>query len=134
MIKISTFIHSAYFVTLFTISLSASATSLLETNTANTNRAPDPAAMNHQAEESNQGGKDKVVATDTSIADEQNKEGEEVERKKQCAMASKNLDILKKSQGVKTFRTSEGEIVRYSPDKIKQMIEDNEIVEKENCE
>lgn len=134
MIKISTFIHSAYFVTLFTISLSASATSLLETNTANTNRAPDPAVMNYQAEESNQGGKDKVVATDTSIADEQKKEGEEVERKKQCAMASKNLDILKTSQGVKTFRTSEGEIVRYSPDKIKQMIEDNEIVEKENCE
>lgn len=134
MIKISTFIHSAYFVTLFTISLSASATSLLETNTANTNRAPDPAVMNHQAEESNQGGKDKVVAKDTSIADEQKKEGEEVERKKQCAMASKNLDILKKSQGVKTFRTSEGKIVRYSPDKIKQMIQDNEAVVKENCE
>ena len=134
MIKISTFIHSAYFVTLFTISLSASATSLLETNTANTNRAPDPAAMNHQAEESNQGGKDKVVATDTSITDGQKKEAEEVEQKKQCAMARKNLGILKKSQGVKTFRTSEGEIVRYSPDKIKQMIQDNEKVEKENCE
>ncbi|HEC26447.1 MAG TPA: hypothetical protein ENI67_03460, partial [Gammaproteobacteria bacterium] len=125
MIKISTFIHSAYFVTLFTISLSASATSLLETNTANTNRAPDPAAMNHQAEESNQGGKDKVVATDISITDGQKKEAEEVEQKKQCAMARKNLGILKKSQGVKTFRTSEGEIVRYSPDKIKQMIQDN---------
>jgi len=133
MIKISAFIHSACFVTLLAISLPASATSLLEANTANTNRAPDP-AMNLQAEESNQGGKDKTEAADTGIADEQKKEAEEVERKKQCAMASKNLDILKTSQGVKTFRTSEGEIVRYSPDKIKQMIQDNETVVKESCE
>lgn len=130
MIKISAFIHSACFVTLLAISLPASATSLLETNT---DRAPDP-AMNLQAEESNQGGKDKAEATDTGIADEQKKEAEEVERKKQCAMASKNLDILKTSQGVKTFRTNEGEIVRYSPDKIKQMIQDNETVVKESCE
>ncbi|HDH15569.1 MAG TPA: hypothetical protein ENG90_03690 [Gammaproteobacteria bacterium] len=130
MIKISSFIRSGYFVTLLAISLSASATSLLETNI---DGAPNP-AMYQQAEKSNQGSKDKTEATDTSTTDEQKKEAEEVEQKKQCAMARKNLGILKTSQGVKTFRTSEGEIVRYSPDKIKQMIEDNESVVKESCE
>ena len=131
MIKISTFIHSTCVVTLLAISLPASsATSALETNT---DRAPN-LAMNQQAEKSNQGDNDKAEATDTSLADEQKKEAEEAERKKQCAKARKNLDILKASQGTKTFRTSEGDIVRYTPDQIKQMIKDNETVVKDNCE
>ena len=130
MIKISTFIHSICVVALLAISLPAGATSALETNT---DRAPN-LAMNQQAEQSNQAGKDKAEATDTSLAEEQKKEADEAERKKQCAKARKNLDILKASQGTKTFRTSEGEIVRYSPDQIKQMIQDNEAVVKDNCE
>ena len=130
MIKTSTFIHSTCIVALLTITLPASATSVLATNT---DRAPN-LAMNQQAEKSNQGDKDKAGATDTNLADEQKKEAEEAERKKQCAKARKNLDILKGSQGTKTFRTSEGEIVRYTPDQIKKMIQDNESVVKDNCE
>ena len=130
MIKISTFIHSACIVALLAITLPASATSVLATNT---DRAPN-LAMNQQAEKSSQGDKDKAGATDTNLADEQKKEAEEAERKKQCAKARKNLDILKGSQGTKTFRTSEGEIVRYTPDQIKQIIQDNEAVVKDNCE
>ena len=130
MIKTSTFIHSTCIVALLTITLPASATSVLATNT---DRAPN-LAMNQQAEKSSQGDKDKAGATDTNLADEQKKEAEEAERKKQCAKARKNLDILKGSQGTKTFRTSEGEIVRYTPDQIKKMIQDNESVVKDNCE
>jgi len=130
MIKISTFIRSTCVVTLLAISLPVSATSVLETNI---DRAPN-LAMNQQAETSHQGDKDKAEATDTSLADEQKKEAEEAERKKQCAKARKNLDILRTSQGTKTFRTSEGEVVRYTADQIKQMIQDNEAVVKDNCE
>lgn len=130
MIKISAVIHPACLVTLLAISLPASATSVFELNT---DRATN-LAMKQQAEQSNQGGKDKAGATDTSLPDEQKKEAEEAERKKQCAKARKNLDILKGSQGTKTFRTSAGEIVRYTPDQMKQMIQDNESVVKDNCE
>jgi len=55
-------------------------------------------------------------------------------RKELCDKAQKNLELLKDKSGSRTFKTNQGEIVRYSPDEIKQMIKDNESLAEDNCE
>jgi len=80
--------------------------------------------------------------TDRGAAENENENSEgtkknsaDVEKqKKQCDMARKNLALLRADKGGRSFKTTEGTLVRYSPDQMKQMIEDSEIAEKESCE
>ena len=56
------------------------------------------------------------------------------ERKKYCATARKNLELLRSNMEGRTFTTEDGKIVKYSPDQLQKMIKESEAAEKANCD
>jgi len=124
MMKISTLISPIYLFALFATSTPVSATTL-QVDYTNNNASM---ALFQQSTTSGQYGD-----TENSGAEPKEKL-DKVELEKKCAMARKNIDILKSSKGTKTFKTSEGELVMYSSGEIKQMIGDNESVLKDECQ
>mgnify|MGYP001828219238 CR=1 FL=1 len=59
---------------------------------------------------------------------------EDEKRKKYCATARKNLELLRSNTEGRAFTTENGEIVKYSPDQLQKMIEESEAAEKANCD
>ena len=55
-------------------------------------------------------------------------------RKKYCATARKNLELLRSNTEGRAFTTENGEIVKYTPDQLQKMIEESEAAEKANCD
>ena len=56
------------------------------------------------------------------------------ERKKYCATARKNLELLRSNTEGRAFTTEDGKIVKYTPDQLQKMIKDSEAAEKANCD
>ena len=59
---------------------------------------------------------------------------EDEKRKKYCATARKNLELLRSNTEGRAFTTENGEIVKYSPDQLQKMIKESEAAEKANCD
>jgi len=56
------------------------------------------------------------------------------ERKKYCATARKNLELLRSNMEGRAFTTEDGKIVKYTPDQLQKMIKESENAEKANCD
>ena len=67
-------------------------------------------------------------------AAEKDQAAEDEKRKKYCATARKNLELLRANISDPTFTTEEGKIVRYTPAQLQKMIKDSEAAEKANCD
>lgn len=87
--------------------------------------------MNQQAADSEQ---EEVEAESSKPAAVKDQAVEDEKRKKYCATARKNLDLLRANMDEPTFTTEDGKIVRYTPDQLKKMIQESEAAEKANCD
>jgi len=86
--------------------------------------------MNQQTED--EAGDEKTENSKPAAHKDQAAEDEK--RKKYCATARKNLELLRSNMEERTFTTEEGKIVKYTPYQLKKMIEESEAAEKANCD
>ena len=73
-------------------------------------------------------------ANDNQPKEEKDQAAIDEERKKYCATARKNLELLRANLNDPTFTTEEGNIVRYTPAELQKMIKESEAAEKANCD
>lgn len=75
-----------------------------------------------------------VKAEESKPTEVKDQAAEDEKRKKYCATARKNLELLRANTNDPTFTTEKGSIVRYTPDQLKKMIKESEAAEKANCD
>ena len=78
------------------------------------------------AEEATEEASEPEVVKDQAAEDEK--------RKKYCATARKNLELLRSNTEGRAFTTEDGSIVKYTPDQLQKMIKESEAAEKANCD
>ena len=112
---------------LLVASLSASATTLQTTATS----MQAITVMNQQTADAKQA---ELEAKDSKPKEAKDQAAIDEERKKYCATARKNLELLRSNMEGRTFTTEDGKIVKYSPDQLQKMIKESENAEKANCD
>jgi len=112
---------------LLVASLSASAT-ILQTTAASMQAIT---VMNQQTADTKQAEQE---AKDSKPKEAKDQAAIDEERKKYCATARKNLELLRSNMEGRTFTTEDGKIVKYSPDQLQKMIKESEAAEKANCD
>jgi len=126
-ITVSSLIRNLCIPILVVVSLSASATIQLTTATG----LQAIGVMNQQSANAEQG---EQVAKDSTPKEEKDQAAIDEERKKYCATARKNLELLRSNMQERTFTTEDGKIVKYTPDQLQKMIKESEAAEKANCD
>ena len=135
-IQVSGVICTLCLPALLVVSLSANATSLLATAATSTQAItvmsqqdadtdPDLDTDTEQA---------KQKAKDSKPKEEKDQAAIDEERKKYCATARKNLQLLRSNMEGRTFTTEDGKIVKYTPTQLQNMIKESEKAEKANCD
>ncbi len=89
------------------------------------------AVMNQQTAEAEQGEMKTEGSKPTEVKDQA---AEDEKRKKYCATARKNLELLRSNTEGRAFTTEDGKIVKYTPDQLQKMIKESEAAEKANCD
>ena len=112
---------------LLAASLCANAT-ILQTTAANMQSI---AVMNQQTADAKQG---EAEAKDSKPKEAKDQAAIDEERKKYCATARKNLELLRSNMEGRAFTTEDGKIVKYSPDQLQKKIKESENAEKANCD
>ena len=112
---------------LLVASLSAGATTL-QTTAASMQAIT---VMNQQTADTKQAEQE---AKDSKPKEAKDQAAIDEERKKYCATARKNLELLKSNMEGRAFTTEDGEIVKYTPDQLQKKIKESENAEKANCD
>ena len=112
---------------LLVASVSASATTLQATATS----MQAITVMNQQAADAKQA---EQAAKDSKPKEAKDQAAIDEERKKYCATARKNLELLRSNMEGRAFTTEDGKIVKYTPDQLQKMIKESEAAEKANCD
>ena len=89
------------------------------------------AVINQQEADSAQEEATEEASKPTEVKDQA---AEDEKRKKYCATARKNLELLRSNTEGRAFTTEDGSIVKYTPDQLQKMIKESEAAEKANCD
>jgi hypothetical protein len=89
------------------------------------------AVMNQQEADGAQEEATEEASKPTEVKDQA---AEDEKRKKYCATARKNLELLRSNTEGRAFTTEDGSIVKYTPDQLQKMIKESEAAEKANCD
>lgn len=89
------------------------------------------AVINQQEADSAQEEATEEASKPTEVKDQA---AEDEKRKKYCATARKNLELLRSNTEGRAFTTEDGKIVKYTPDQLQKMIKESEAAEKANCD
>jgi len=112
---------------LLVASVSASATTLQATATS----MQAITVMNQQTADTKQA---EQAAKDSKPKEAKDQAAIDEDRKKYCATARKNLELLRSNMEGRAFTTEDGKIVKYTPDQLQKMIKESEAAEKANCD
>ena len=133
-IQVSGVICTLCLPALLVVSLSANATSLLATAATSTQAITVMSQQDADTDPDLDAEQAKQKAKDSKPKEEKDQAAIDEERKKYCATARKNLQLLRSNMEGRTFTTEDGKIVKYTPTQLQNMIKESEKAEKANCD